>query len=1083
MSLSTLLYKAEVRQGLVSRNAGVWLNMCWCTTQEVAEVLSISRLRGDVSESARKTADERFMQLHNGSMNIGDILTEVAVNRGVCGGAPSDSLQLAAALALEPLVTKGRWCEGNGFNDKVRVLDMLLGFLSDEAVMSSGNATHTGRVRVSLCLCLCQIITFESPTPYWNGVLSDCLASIVSDWSGSQYEMIDNDSEHIFKSFRHIVVLQLSELCASNTALWWYMVSTLSRCLVEGSSSFPVGDVRRHFSFSVVLRLMRRRPRVSDTHEGMRPADSFIFGPAFRQLIDGSLQQVVALAGSDRWSHVAVQQECRLLLDISSHLISNAEFAAQLFRCSVDLLVLAEPTAYDTIAASTLVAAVAARVDSALECMSGVLQAFPEVSLRFDAGEVTSKLLNCMAGAAAAARGDECDDDDDKEAELLGMLREDYVVPLGCAGGDTTSTAGAVLELLVEANPQQLSTIVDALCNCCSSAEGLLSLLRSAHWRAWAAALRCCCRVCEEGETSLIDRMPHVEDKLMLPLAQLLHESTESMVSVELIDLLSLCLVRTTQGALGCSFLALLDGVFHHCNSVFGLATGGTGIAARGGGSSQVALLSVSVYAVHRLLSRCGESVTSTLVAACDVQLWLERSLSVLASGGLLAVYCGAYAVKTLLSFAPRTASHYPALAAAAVDSACRHCGIPDASSLFAGLLTCLCDHKEGECALAGELLSVVAHHCQLATPHRSVLLRSTSDYVLRASKLCLEEKSRLQDGVESNTCQQCKVLQLVRCFPLITHFTVSDAPHDEATTRLLSSCFAASSSVLFVLDAIDDDVLADMGSSLIALFHASTGANRSCTTLSTVCTAMSVVGLVNPSFFNDGAVLSAVLTLFKKEVEVAPRKGMDYIGCCLPVALSCVRHPQQLSVIAGGDLTPAAARGVPVASAWLVMFGVWSSISPFADHFTSLYFLAAWHRLLLYAVSVRASDANRLDMLATSAPCCCVYALPSLHVKSLPARRLAGCSIAQCIAAGLSLVVVRGQRAAKSQMLDAEIRKPLYIARRYKALSGLTMHESGADIFLSMSVPEGASWLLQQMCDAGYEAEVNMAMLFAADC
>ncbi|CCD13750.1 unnamed protein product [Trypanosoma congolense IL3000] len=644
------------------------------------------------------------------------------------------------------------------------------------------------------------------------------------------------------------------------------------------------------------------------------------------------------------------------------------------------------------------------------------------------------------------------------------------------------SVASAVLELLVEASPQRISVIVCALCNCCASAGDLLSLLQSARWRAWSTALRCCCRVCEEKKMSLVDSVPEVQSRLLPLFAELLCEDTMLSSAVELVDLLSLTLVGTTQTQLCTAFLSLLDGRFLCCG-----ASCKDGDANEKGShrlSGQSKLLSISVYAVHRLLSRCDGSIVEAVVAACDVCLWLQRSLFVLASGGPLAVYCGAYAVRTLLSIAPRIASHFPSLAVAAMDSACRHCALPDGSTLVARLLACLCDHEESECTLASELLARFISQCRQASPRRALLLRSISDNTLGFSRLCLRKQKEFAQNENVHMCQRCTLPRLTQCLPVVTLFTADDAPHDEATTRLLSHCLAASASVLVSRDVIVSDVFDSVGSALTALFRSSVGERHCSSTLSTIVAAMSVVALGCPALLDGTGMTGVVLSLFTDGFDPCKGKGVNYVGYCLLPALSCIRNPRQLDGIAAGMAgAPPASDGAPLSVAWPVVLGLWSSVAPFADHFVSLYFLAAWFRLLRYAMSVRSSGVGGFDPITVTASSCCVYALPSLHIKSLPRRRLEGCSIVQCIAVGLSLVLHKGRSVSKPQLLDTEIQDLHCITRRFEALCGGDVDSVGVDLFSTMSVSEGADWLLEQLLAAGYTTEVGTALSFASKC
>ncbi|KEG10180.1 hypothetical protein DQ04_04071000 [Trypanosoma grayi] len=94
----------------------------------------------------------------------------------------------------------------------------------------------------------------------------------------------------------------------------------------------------------------------------------------------------------------------------------------------------------------------------------------------------------------------------------------------------------------------------------------------------------------------------------------------------------------------------------------------------------------------------------------------------------------------------------------------------------------------------------------------------------------------------------------------------------------------------------------------------------------------------------------------------------------------------------------------------------------------------------------------------------------------------MSGCSIAQCIALGVALVVHRGRRGAKARLLDAEILQPLSLPRRVEVVACCSAHDAGVDALLSMSLAEGAGWLLQLLSGGGYGPQVDAAVRFAAE-
>ncbi|ORC87281.1 uncharacterized protein TM35_000232520 [Trypanosoma theileri] len=1024
--------------------------MSWCTTEEVAYLINVSRLRPDIAEDERKAADLRFIELHDSALNIGDVLTQLAVAYDNF----SYGLRLSAALALESLVTQRIWCGGSRFSDKTNVVSTLLAFLRRDIATTTTTTTASipaieGRVHASLLSSFCRIIIFEYPGTHWELFLEECVNAIMGCEKQQEQQQQQQGKEYML--MWHGVVLRLSEFGSSNRMLWWQLANDVVRRLLE-SAVFSGRDQPRVFCLRVVLYLMKRRPRLAETTEGERPTNSFIFSSSFRHFIGCNLEErLTAFEKSDLSDSIV--EECGLLLNIAQNLIHDADFASLVFHSSIRLLQYCE-SAYVAASYDEITPLVGC-VDSGLECLAAVVQTFPEVSSQFDINKLLSTLFCYMTRATtttstALERG--------SEMALLTLLQDDYVVPLGCAGGDTASNAGAVLELLVDASPQeQLAQLLISLCNC---VDGLQQGTHSPHWRAWITALRCLCRVCEEKEVSLTDSLPDAAGKLLGSLAELLHQCNDIVTAAELVDLLALCLARTPQTSLCRGFLSILETVFN---------TGSTIISSTSSTMTEPdavegeALRAVVIYAVHRLLSKCCTS--NAISEFCDTAVWLQRALAIASRGGPLAVYSGAHAVCTLmrimLESSPREVvlpqlQIHASLVLAAVDNACRHCAaVPDAASLLTGLLFCLCEHVSGNCALATELLHLVISHCgQPNTPPYALLLRSLTDYVMRLSKATVQQMC----------CTNCVTSVMQQSLPAVVHFSVVDAPHDEATTRLVSTSLAAAVSCGYA-----GAMCEQIGPALMEVLRSSVHERHSCTTLSTVVAAMSSVALVCPTLL-DSDITEAVSLVFGT-VDPAVAKGMNYTGCCLLPALFCIRRPQQLSIIITGLTTTQ-----PYTMAWGTMFGIWSSVAPFADHFTGLYFLAAWHRILCYAFAAHAEGGDRLTVDIHS---CNVYYLPSLHVKSLPKKRMMGCSIIQCIALGLVLMLHRWQRSSKTKLLDSDILLSLSLTRRFESLACCSVHDAGVDKLLSLSPTEGAKLLLQRMSDGGYGNQVNVAVGF----
>ncbi|PBJ76109.1 hypothetical protein BCY84_10225 [Trypanosoma cruzi cruzi] len=986
--------------------------MSWCTAGEVVELISVSRLRHDVAEVERKAADLRLIELYASAVNIGDVLTEVVV----ASNAASWNLRLAAALTLESFVSERTWCEGVSFSDKERVLNEILAYLRNAPFAASAAEEQLHGL---LCSCLGRIAGLEYPAARWDEFMDECVSAIVSRDAARQ------QTGRVL--VQQTIILRLAEVCDANAKLWGRVASVVVRRLLEWATGPAGGRESRALCLRVALCLLRRRPRSSETTEAERPTCSFIFSDEFRCVVGRSLEEGLASfeAGG---SHTILLKDCGLLLNVAYHLLSDEAFAHLVFRCSIRLLSTCEAAYLSDLEENS---SVDLCVDSALECLVGVLQMYPEASLLCDSEKFLLTLFSYMTRAVELEYGD--------ETALLDALQEDCFVPLGCAGGDTAANAGAVLELLMEANPHLLGIAVGSLCVTVTELQQGPS---SAHWRAWTTALRCFCRVCDEKEVSLTDSLPDAAGRLLSPLASLLRQAVDPWAAAELIELLSLCVARAEQESVCRAFLSILEAVFDGAGENFTW--------------EQSLLLAVTVYAVHRLFSTCVTSLVSGIL--CDTSAWLQRALVVLSRGGPLAVYCCTHAVQTLVRASPTCQLPSASLVLAAVDSACCHCNVPNASSLLAGFVWSLFLHAPGQCNVAVEVIQHLLSYCLQNGLRRAELRHSLTDFLLRL----------LKSSMEQTVCLQCLEPLLNKCLPVVLQFAAEDAPHDDATTRLLSSCLAAAAS-----GGHAGVIREDISFVLFEVLCSSVQERHCSTTLSKVVAAMSATAIVSPTLL-DGDMTATVSLLFSN-IDAAGGKGLNYVGCCLLPALFCVRHPEYLEGIV------AAFAGAPLHThlAWGTMFGFLSSVASFADHFTTMYFLAAWFSLLRHAIASRLAGR---ELLAVVAPCCTVYDLPSMHVKSLPKRRVEGCSMAQCIATGLALVAQRWQKSAKVKLLDEEVLQPLSLNRRFESLACRSAAEVGIDALFLMTPAKAAQWLLGAMSAGGYGLQVDAAVRFSGE-
>ncbi|CBZ30122.1 conserved hypothetical protein [Leishmania mexicana MHOM/GT/2001/U1103] len=989
--------------------------MSWCTAEQVAELISVARLCSDVDQATRKSADLRFLDLCANAVNAGDALIHVAME-----GSASPALRLNALLAVETLFTEKGWIEGAQFSDRSTVTKRLLHLVATDPSFLPQRKVDAGLLR-----CFAMIVALEFSTTEWQEWVRQCVVRFAEGDARGSAAL----SAVVAESYR-------------NYCLWSFLANDVVGFLLHAQiMTLPL----RTTVMRLFLDLMRKQPRPSVEDKLASATNCLLFSAEVRQLVLAALldriEESEQLAGSSSDIFVA---DCTASFAVASRLVTDAESASIVFRCSFSFLVRLQTVA--AAAGCVVPAELHDFKEQLLECLISALQIYPEVAgADFSADGILSCLIYFMIRPNALERGDAAQ----LSAEFLEYFIDDEAVPLGCGSGDAANLAGAVLELYLEHHSAQRPLAVVALNRLLRATPVMDGCLTEAV----ALALRSVSRVYEASDDVVVDALDDaVQAEMLTQVSQLLLRTTDPHAHVMLIDALTHCFYRSQNQSLCTQLVELLQRLYM------------SRVESRD--DCGVCVRYACVYVAGRLVDElrshewCGQLLS---------QEWIQLTMQQLCDGDAFGVFSAASTLCTLLCVAPATAAHISRHVAVWEQGLAQLCDHATLRSV-AALLTLTLKHLSG-LSLAPSSLASLPHNCELVirscnvvlgfcrtpSPSRHLVLRSLVDFFADHTRALLRGDALAVGGM--SVSEPLSSLAGV----LLTEEYALELAHDEPSCRRLAT-FAAVHCIAF--GSVQPSSSPTAASALVRVLQYAVQQRYASQTISCVCGHLTCVLLTQPAQLDEAAprVLHA---LFRDGVDIGEgRKGANYGGVAFLVSVLLLRSPHALLQSAClGDVsgTVGAAGHLPGLQR---AFGWWLSLAPFMDAVQFLYFSAATCRLVDAVVTLPPEVRISLGCLKA----CCQYILPSAHVKKLPSRLLTGGHLLQHLAAAWIDIDRRYSRTGKPQLLEKELH-PFLLSfdSLYELLCGQSFSSSTAWNLIKASPSETLAAVLGYMEHLGW--------------
>ncbi|KAG5494513.1 hypothetical protein GH5_02536 [Leishmania sp. Ghana 2012 LV757] len=988
--------------------------MSWCTADQVAQLISVARLRGDIDQATRKSADLLFLDLCVNAVNAGDALIHVATD-----SSASPGLRLNALLAAETLFTEKGWCEGAQFSDRSAVTQRLLHLVVDDS-----SFLPQCKVDAGLLHCLAMIVALEYPTTEWQEWVRRCAVGFAVGDARScaaLYAVVE-------ESYR-------------NHCLWCFLANDIVAFLLDAQiTALPL----RTAVMRLLLSLMRKRPRPKLEHEVASATNCLLLSAAVRQLVLAALVQRVEeseqLAGSSSDSFVA---DCTASFAVASRLVTDAESAKVVFRCSAFFLSHLQEVA--SAGGAGVRAALRSFTEQLLECLISALQLYPDVA----GGDLTADgLLSCLIYFMIRLDDLEQGDPTQLSAELLEYFIDDEAVPLGCGSGDTANLAGAALELFLEHHYAQRPLAVaalNALLHATPVMDGCLT-------EAVALALRSVSRVYEASDDVVVDALDGaVLAELLTQVSQLLLHTSAPRPQVMLIDALTHCFYRSQNQPLCSQLVELLQRLYMSRME----STDGCGACVQ----------YACVYAAGRLVDELRSRAWCGQLLSVE---WMQLSLQQLCDGDAFGVFSAASTLCTLLCVAPTSAallSRHVALWEQGLTRLCHYTTLRG----IAALLTRTLKHVSGmslapslpshppDCELVIRSCSLVLRFCRTPSQSRHLVLRSLVDFFTAHTRTLLRG-----DALAVGSVQVAEPLASFAA-ALLTEEYALELAQDESSCRGFST-FAALHCTAFVSGQPSPESAA--AAVLVGVLEHAVKHLYASHTVSCVCGHLACVLLAQRAPLEEAAP-RVLHVLFRDGVDLDNgRKGFNYSGVAFLVSLLLLRSPHTLLPAAcSGDAT-SAVGGAGHLPGFERALGWWLSLAPFMDSIQFFYFAAATCRVMDAVAALSPEARIRFGNLKA----CRHYILPSVYVGKLPPRPLTSGHFLQHLAVAWIDLEARHGRTSKPQLFEKELHPFLSsLDRVYVLLCGDSFPSSSAGSLVKTSPKETAASVLGYMEHLGW--------------
>lgn len=977
-------------------------DMSWCTAAELAELISVARLRGDVDAASRKSADLRFIEVCTSAVNAGDVLLQIATE-----STASPGLRLNAIFAAQPLLTKKGWSEGGQFSDRSAVTQHLLRLTADPSFNTST------KINIELLRSLALVVSLEFPTEEWQRWIEACARAF---------------SAGSLVAFAKIRAVVSESYC--NCALWSFLANDMTGFLLRANlSALP----ERTAVLTIFLELMRKRPRPSAENEIATASNCVLLSEDMRHFVMGALATRVEEARVAGAPAAGFVEDCTAAFAVACRLVVDVESAAAVFRCSSFFLTLLQ----DTAARGDMSDELTALTEQLLECVLSTLQVFPEVASSDVQAEA---LLTCLIHFMIPGEESERAEAAQLSAEILEFFMDDEAVPLGCGSGDVAHLAGAVLELYLEHNAAQRTAAVATLNSILRSTPTIRGVLADAV----ALALRSVSRVYEAAEAVVVDALDaNTQAELLTQVSQLLLRTTDPHARIMLMDAMTHCFYRSSNEAICRQLVQLLEQLHASVTAIAPSASTAPSLL----NGCALCVRCACLYEAGRLVEEVrAQSWSGSLLSPT----WATLAVEQLAAGkDTFSAFCAASLLCSLLDVSPGRVQYLCVNDATTwehgLQQLCRHATLRG----VAVLLTLMLKHLSGvsaaaspsappsprasrsphECAVVVQSCGAVMQFCQRLSPSRHLVLRCVVDFVAAHTRVLLR-------GAGGGGCTTCAQHLVDLSAPLLMEEYSSELVQDEPSCR----GFVVSLTLQCVgFGSVRPTMVA---AACVALLRALTHAVQhgyASQTISCVCSHLSVLLLLQPALLEE-VPLHVLHILFTDKVNlVEGRKGVSYSGLAFLLSLVFLRFPRLVFDAAGAatTATTAAALASHDETPLVVQraFGWWLSLAPFMDAIQFPYFAAACCRVVdLVAISPDQLGGSAASPLAF----CRHFFLPSLHVKTLPPRFFTSLSVQQHLSLAWVDLERRYGSTGKPQLLDKELQSCVAgVGQHYTSLCG----------------------------------------------
>lgn len=1031
--------------------------MTWCTKSQVAKLIQVGRLDPYVSQEERRVADLQFIDVCQNAINIGDVLVGISLDSQF-----SQAIRLTCALAVQPMVNVWSWKDGNRFSDKDLLSSGLVQYFNNTAAVGSTsppnsplNTDPRNLVRAILRF-FAKIIALDFYSDHWSALLLS-IGEQALQTGGYGLELL----------------VELSSIAKTNPTLWRFLVTDVLENKWLDTLRFY--SPFRASGFEMVFNLVRLRCKTSEEREhGITAETCFVLRSDMSQYMMAILNQQIqdaAARTATEGDRLQYFRECEWILQLSHRLVKSKETALVVFNAGSFFLINLQALYMSELPVPS--AETVRMAESALGCIQDILMTFPE-------GEYQSIMETLDAVVMYMVRAS-VEDGASAEVELLSeMIMEDEAVPVGCGGDDVPSLAGSILELFLEAHPDQCVRLITCLFDLASQVEQK-SLQRCAAMNFLANAVIHISRVSISASQCLAEEVPPETQFFPKLFDIVLAHLDDTYIAALFLHGIAQCFFH-------CKSEALLTLVFQFLETVLQKQEETAAVMRqKQTPETTVVTLPLSALVTHAM-ALIWENVATALG-----QQYLRESTWILAvegaafSSSQLSFFCFAFSINTMMQLQPTAtlsmANELHHLVPMIVSNFCQFSTTRAVPNLLYKFLLQLLNHCPTD-QLCGVLQQVVVDRAvTLCSDFKLVqvpLLLRQMALVLLDSITSFVAQPRGKSKLPGRCCHLCCFHMLTQFLPLLTRYAAEMGPFDEGTSRTLSSSLAVAVVVGKNASAVTPEQAPIVFHSTCQILSGCASEHHSAPTLSNVCSALALQSIAYPGLL-DGDFTPLFLQVFCPRGSIGEnsvvgqelivgRKGVNYLGAIMLLSLKLIRAP-----VIVHQVLSTSSEGNPASAAWLTALSWSSSLAPFTDTTTWSYILTGWVSLITYVMRL---PQDQQTLLMQPHSLLTVYVFPSIFAQKMPSKWLSGLNgILDTIIVGLVLCKHLTLRAAPVSGFRAELHHLISVPDVFPHISGASsesLESLGLGPLLNMSRIEAAGAVLQQLSQVGFASLIE---------